>query len=485
MPSLLSAVARKPAAAVSRVVSKKASPVGALGARLDVVWEVGGFAGLNPGDSVHAVVATGPKSAQQDWKLVFYPRGFADPAFASFFVTNVGCLEERPLPPDTVVSASVSVAVAVAEDKKGRAGKQQRGGSDDPQQVCRKLSRSFSAHEHTFGFEKFADWGTLFGKGSPHLYDASAEGMLRLHVSINVSVAPPLAKPELEETLRDSGWQRVSWVLRDFKGLCENTPPHSKLSSPAFVVNGEWYLDIFPSGYHRSEPEDSACLSVYLHSTQRQAGRGDKIKRRLRLGMQRLNPLPPALYAALGEDAADNVFWAPHGDVPATFSAAHRSAGCQNLVEHAVLQKGRRISDKILSAHKVSAKDVAGELVAGKFDKGGSVTVILDILVNDQVDGQVRGGLLVRKLPPGAGVDFTVACHESKRVFSLPPVLGGAAGKPAHCCLCGHVFASTLLTAGTHTRLPHLGYERGRDVGELPSLPLCLRTAPMCTLKPS
>jgi hypothetical protein len=186
----------------------------------------------------------------------------------------------------------------------------------------------------------------------------------------------------------------------------------------------------------------------------------------MRLGMQRLNPLPPELYAALGEDAADNVYWAPSGNVTATFSSLNRSAGCQNLVEHSVLQKGRSINNKVLSAHKVSAKEVAGELVAGKFDKGGSVTVILDILVNDQVDGQVRGGLLVRKLPPGAGVDFTGACHASKRPFSLPFILGGAAGKPAHCCVCGHMFAAHLLSAGPHTRLPQFGYEVGRDLGE-------------------
>jgi hypothetical protein len=96
-------------------VSKKAVAIGVTGAQLDVVWEVGGFATLNPGDSVSTTVASGPKGAPQEWKLVFYPRGFANPSTVSIFVTNVGCLEEKPLPPDTQVSATITLAVAEAE----------------------------------------------------------------------------------------------------------------------------------------------------------------------------------------------------------------------------------------------------------------------------------------------------------------------------------------------------------------------------------
>ena len=76
----------------------------------------------------------------------------------------------------------------------------------------------------------------LFGKGSPYVQNADAEGILRLRVSINVSAGAPLAVPELEETVRDSGWQRVVWMLQDIKGLIDNTPPECKLTSPTFVM---------------------------------------------------------------------------------------------------------------------------------------------------------------------------------------------------------------------------------------------------------
>ena len=35
-------------------------------------------------------------------------------------------------------------------------------------------------------------------------------------------------------------------------------------------------------------------------------------------------------------------------------------------------------------------QDLPGEFVAGKFDKGGSIAIILDVLVTDVVQGQVQ-----------------------------------------------------------------------------------------------
>ena len=126
-----------------------------------------------------------------------------------------------------------------------------------------------------------------------------------LQVTINVCVAPPLSPVEVDHTVRDSGWQRVSWPLRDFKGLIENTPAACRLSSPIFYLNGDWYLDLYPAGYRLDEDDREARVSVYLHSTKSQADRGDKLKKRLKFGIKRINPLPRDLYAALGEDVED------------------------------------------------------------------------------------------------------------------------------------------------------------------------------------
>ena len=265
MPSMLTRTG------VNRIVSKKASPIGVTGAQLEVLWELGGFSNMKTGDSITTTIATGPKGLPQDWKLAFYPRGFVNPSSSSFFVTNLACLEDRPLPPDTELTATVCVAVAERDagggvggggrkhrpsETQGGSGKDlggsggglssssassskastaggagrppqpgPRAGNGGPQAstglsalgVCRKLSKTFTAKGHTFGFENFADRDVLFGKGSAFIHADGADGILRLHVSINVTAGPQLAPPEVDETLRDSGWQRVRWLLRDIK----------------------------------------------------------------------------------------------------------------------------------------------------------------------------------------------------------------------------------------------------------------------------
>ena len=254
---------RPPDATVSRIVSKKGAAVGATGARADVRWEVGGFARTNPGESVSATVHTGPKGAPQEWDLVFYPRGFVDPASVSVFITNVGCREQKAPPTDADITATVMVcAIPAAEDGSRKAGSSKKEGKAGKKgaTACRKFSRTFSSNAHTFGFEQFTDWSVLFGKGSPFLHSGGAGGgdSLMLQVVINVCVAPPLSPVEVDHTVRDSGWQRVSWPLRDFKGLIENTPAACRLSSPIFYLNGDWYLDLYPAGYRLDEDDREA-----------------------------------------------------------------------------------------------------------------------------------------------------------------------------------------------------------------------------------
>jgi len=56
---------RAPTTAVSRIVTKKSSLIGATGAHIDVVWEVGCFSSMQPGDCVYATASSGPKSNSQ------------------------------------------------------------------------------------------------------------------------------------------------------------------------------------------------------------------------------------------------------------------------------------------------------------------------------------------------------------------------------------------------------------------------------------
>ena len=118
----LSSLHRTPVAGVSRVLSKKQQAIGLTAAKIDLVWEVGGFAKSNPGDSVCASVETGPKGAPQEWKLTFYPRGFVDPVAVSFFVTNVGCMQGQPPPANAEITATVSVSVAAADTGTNKSG---------------------------------------------------------------------------------------------------------------------------------------------------------------------------------------------------------------------------------------------------------------------------------------------------------------------------------------------------------------------------
>ena len=470
---------RPPDATVSRIVSKKGAAVGATGARADVRWEVGGFARTNPGESVSATVHTGPKGAPQEWNLVFYPRGFVDPASVSVFITNVGCREQKAPPTDADITATVMVcAIPAAEDGSTKAGsskKESKAGKKGAN-ACRKFSRTFSSNAHTFGFEQFADWSVLFGKGSPFLHSGGAGGgdSLMLQVVINVCVAPPLSPVEVDHTVRDSGWQRVSWPLRDFKGLIENTPAACRLSSPIFYLNGDWYLDLYPAGYRLDEDDREARVSVYLHSTKSQADRGDKLKKRLKFGIKRINPLPRDFYAALGEAVEDDVLWASRGELSAIFCASQLSAGCPSVAPCSVFERGRDVCKKVVDLHNVKGKDLIRELVAGKFDKGGSVTVVVDLLVTDQVNGQVQQGLFLHALPSGEGHEVAGRCHVSKRPFSLPSVLGGAPGKAGRCYMCGYFVSAHLLGVAPHTRLPQFGYETGREI----IMDVCLREAP-------
>lgn len=75
----------------------------------------------------------------------------------------------------------------------------------------------------------------------------------------------------------------MNWIIHDLKRVVAKIGPNKKLSrchgsalcerpswrccSAEFTCDGEWYLDLFPSGYRTEEPE---TISIYLHSSRRQ-----------------------------------------------------------------------------------------------------------------------------------------------------------------------------------------------------------------------
>eukprot|EP00961_Rhodomonas_salina_P216227 2920693-Rhodomonas_salina.3 len=100
------------------------------------------------------------------------------------------------------------------------------------------------------------------------------------------------------------------------------------------------------------------------------------------------------------------------------------------------------------------------EFVAGKLDKAGAITLVLDILVQDSEEGQVQQML---HMTPAFRNEIYHVCGVTGRRFGVLPVFGGAKGTPSPCYMCGRSIVAAMLTAGPPTRLPEFGYEVGRD----------------------
>mmetsp|Transcript_40736 Transcript_40736/g.96731 ORF Transcript_40736/g.96731 Transcript_40736/m.96731 type:complete len:807 (-) Transcript_40736:479-2899(-) len=438
----------------TNTISKRKDTLSAGVNKTTLIWTVGKFRKFGSGECVSKIVKAGQS---QQWRLSLYPRGFTSSDYVSFFITNVG-LENGD---GDKIKARVTVTVKMPEQNQN---KKKKGGIMEAPAVTKTLDKAFSCAAHTFGFNKFAEADQIFSLKNGLIWDVpendaaqAIDGKLSLQIEIHQFEVLNIDEPELQSEVTQQGWQRVEWVIKDVKGLIEKLGPGQVISSGDFRANGEWYIDLYPSSYR---VDDGGWLSIFLHSSLRQADRGLLLKRRFRFGIKRQNRLPVAM-SHLFPDADEDVFFPPSATISALFQRHARTAGKQRFLSHALLAKGRAPpaqSEKALSSDMRGA--LQREFVAGKLDKAGAITLVLDILVQDSEEGQVQQML---HMTPAFRNEIYHVCGVTGRRFGVLPVFGGAKGTPSPCYMCGRSIVAAMLTAGPLTRLPEFGYEVGRD----------------------
>jgi len=432
-------------------------------------WTVGRFRRLGMGECVSKTVKAGKT---QQWRVSFYPKGFSDPENVSFFVTNVG-LEGGE---DTIVKACITISVKIPEaTAKSATGKNKQKpksttkpnqkDSKEPPVLRKRLNKTFTVVDHTFGFDNFAAQDCLFSLKNGLVWDVpgndsanTISGKISFQVDIHEFGALQLDPPELFAEVDAKGWQRVEWVLKDVQGLIQKVGPGQLLASDDFKANGQWYLNLYPNGYR---VEGGGCMSVYLHLARQQVERGVFLKRKIRFGIKRANPLGQELYERLGECPDGDAFYPPNSSLTAIFSSAQKTAGKQLFLPHSLLQKGRTLQNVNSKELGTDARALLQqEFVAGKYSSAGAVTLVLDILVSDMEEGQVQQML---HMTPSFQNDAFGVCGATGRKFGIAPLFGGASGKPYPCYMCGRQVSVDLLQVDPCSRLPEFGYEIGRD----------------------
>lgn len=205
--------------------------------------------------------------------------------------------------------------------------------------------------------------------------------------------------PIVDLTITPSGCQRTSWTIRDFNRLTKKVNENQKLSSPEFQSDGDWFFDLYAKGYKPREEAQAAaaadakkeyCISFFLHSTRSQVEHKEIKKQSFKLGIRKAAPLKceddPELVKqayALLECTDPVVYFPPRSALTARFDPDAKCFGKLNFVPLHVIESGRKPSKDVLE--KLKALDpkfpdqLKGELVAGKYLNGGSVTFVLDM----------------------------------------------------------------------------------------------------------
>ncbi|EKX48927.1 hypothetical protein GUITHDRAFT_136553 [Guillardia theta CCMP2712] len=455
---------------------------------------------------------TGKKEYQQSWRMSFYPQGFSDPESTSFFVTNLGCLEGTE---SNTVSATVEISILrQAEDKRSsskqknasRAASAQKAASrlaDDRSSssgssvmsrssqmsvsnkarsvgnkpegwgmevqmgLSRRFCKSFDQVNHTYGFEKFVDREYLFNLRNGFLLETAKDqikpmdGTIVVRVTLFCIIGITLNAPEKISEINHNGWQRVEWTISDFSRVCRCFQKDTKLSSPEFSSNGLWTIDLYPHGYRIGDTNDQ-WISIYLHAVRDYLDRVVKRKCRFRIGLKKQNPMPQALYAILGETEDDDVYFPKSTMITNIFTSSSMTAGYQHFIPFNTLIKGRDLHS-VLPAGKSKAlapqllKGLERELVAGKFDKGGSITIVVDILMIDSVEGQVQQMLqYMRPKKKSKRQQAKMLQWQDVEIFKQ-------FAQQTPCYFCGEQFAPSDLISSPSSRMPQFGYEIGRE----------------------
>jgi hypothetical protein len=236
------------------------------------------------------------------------------------------------------------------------------------------------------------------------------------------------------------------------------------------------------------EDDNDFWMSLYLHSSRKQALLNNTKKQSFRFGILKVNKLPNEVYKLLGEDVADEVYFPPNSSKIATFDGMHKCFGLQKFIPLGHIVEGRILQDKgspglkstfvhqiadlrnklqnepcehntprgkckTCKPIKLESDDIKKELLSGQFTKGGSITLILDMSVTDEENWAVSHGLLMLKRYGNQNKHFA-RCNETERKFA----------NPSPCYMCGKLYNQDVLQVNKTTRFPAWGFETGIDL---------------------
>ncbi|EKX43713.1 hypothetical protein GUITHDRAFT_163729 [Guillardia theta CCMP2712] len=367
-------------------------------------------------------------------------------------IVSTSCNNKRSRLPDPSrrdTAAFATIKVSYAPDYGDRKRKSTKG-------EVRSSSTSESASE--------VSSKASLGKSQASRYETDIQdGTFTMHhfifkVEIFAITGVELEPPETDYEITLQGRQRTRWMIKDLEGIHSKIWPNQKISSSEFETDGSWYLDLYPKGY-RLDEDKSEYLSIYLHSSRKQAEIGDTRKHSFRFGIFKVNRLDKSVYRMLEEDEEEDVYFPPGSSCVATFNADRRCFGKQCFIPLSHIVNGR-LDKSQLKALKVNPDMAAQELIAGRYDAGGSITLILDMSVTDDENWMVQHML---HLIDAFDNPYMSKCSETGTRFDRSAIFGGAKGLPSPCHVCGKLFVSSTLFAGEVTRFPDWGFEVGRD----------------------
>ena len=101
--------------------------------------------------------------------------------------------------------------------------------------------------------------------------------------------------------------------------------------------------------------------------------------------------------------------------------------------------------------NKITFEDTKKELLSGQYEKGGAITIIMDMSVTDEENWQVQHGLLMHRRFDNP---FFARCNETEKPLNNPAV----------CYMCGKLYNSNVLGVNKATRFPDWGFETGAEL---------------------